>query len=197
MSNDLPRGGPDERQKEHGPNHGIERPSSEDQLARVPNRPCRLFRHTNRIDGRRVSVAHRFSGPPRIPTAWKIWRKRDRCETRVRMLQMLGQLGVSWPRATIGIWVAEATRPKPAPAAGGRRSRRPRISCRPCVYSRSRFCWWRSSTGCAAERTIYRDSDGRIQEQWKCPYAACLGIGHIRRERVRSGPCERSGDFSG
>ena len=31
--------------------------------------------------------------------------------------------------------------------------------------------------GCAAERTIYRDSDGRIQEQWKCPYAACLGMG--------------------
>jgi hypothetical protein len=32
--------------------------------------------------------------------------------------------------------------------------------------------------GCAAERNIYRDSDGRIQEQWNCPYVACLGIGH-------------------
>jgi len=31
--------------------------------------------------------------------------------------------------------------------------------------------------GCGAERTIYRDSDGRIQEQWKCPTPPCLGIG--------------------
>ena len=49
--------------------------------------------------------------------------------------------------------------------------------------------------GCAAERTIYRDSDGRIQERWNCPYAACLGIGHRPmlgntggRETIRSGP---------
>jgi hypothetical protein len=44
--------------------------------------------------------------------------------------------------------------------------------------------------GCAAERTIYRDSDGRIQEQWNCPYVACLKIGNrpMGRETIRSGP---------
>jgi hypothetical protein len=31
--------------------------------------------------------------------------------------------------------------------------------------------------GCAAERHVYRDSDGRTREQWKCPYAWCLGVG--------------------
>jgi len=31
--------------------------------------------------------------------------------------------------------------------------------------------------GCASERHVYRDSDGRPREQWKCPYAWCLGIG--------------------
>jgi hypothetical protein len=36
--------------------------------------------------------------------------------------------------------------------------------------------------GCAAERTIYRDSDGRIREQWNCPYKACLGIGGPSRD---------------
>ena len=45
--------------------------------------------------------------------------------------------------------------------------------------------------GCAAERTIYRDSDGRIQEERKCSSAVCLGIGPLRpigRETIRSGP---------
>jgi hypothetical protein len=31
--------------------------------------------------------------------------------------------------------------------------------------------------GCASERHVYRDSDGRTREQWKCPYAWCLGVG--------------------
>jgi hypothetical protein len=31
--------------------------------------------------------------------------------------------------------------------------------------------------GCPRERTIYRDSEGRIREDWRCDKPACLGIG--------------------